>query len=410
MYTYVAFTDVVLGQIERDVARFTPERGGALLGPVGQPLVTEFLYDEQARTSGGTFSPSRWLEARVQEREAANPLVEFKGMLHSHPGAMSYPSHGDHEAYENSLESVPWLGRLIAPIVTVGPGPDGEHHIPLLSESGTVTGTVSVYIAEPTNRGPAGVIVTAASPSVIWVRRDLEELARRLGGITDEPFIIDAGGQAYLAGSVLCAGFDLLLLFEPTYPFTCPAILAARRPEARGPVSHEILGLLWTGEEAAAERPLPLLWDQAEPEETRLWEALIRPALMASPVPEEEPAVATAARVDSGSVAGRDDELGAETARGTAQSEDVPAAAPGPEREVAPPAVVRPRWHVRLARGAWRLLNPRAWGRHGRPAALPAGRHERRPVRPEVTPGTQEGTDSADGELATMETGGTNDE
>jgi proteasome lid subunit RPN8/RPN11 len=386
MYTYVAFTDFVLAQIEKDVARFAPERGGALLGPVGQPVVTEFLYDEHARTSGGTFSPSRWLEARVQEREAASPLIEFKGILHSHPGAMSYPSSGDHEAYENSLYSVPWLGRLIAPIVTVGKGLSDGHHIPLLSETGGETGTMSVYVAEPTNGGSAGVVVQAATPSVIWLRRDLGELARELGGIADDPFIIEADGQAYLAGPVLCEGFDLLLLFGPTYPFTAPVAVAARRPEATELVSHELLGVLWAGEEASAERGLPLLWDLAEPDETRLREALLRPALMASLVPQ----------AGSTGTSPEDSPRDAEIL--------VPA---GPV--AAPPAQVRAPWAVRMARRAWRRLSPRTW-RRPRWAVLPAGRHERSAASPAVTAGAPDSTDSPESELATMETGRTSDE
>ncbi len=142
MYRYVAFLDSVLEQIEEHIARFPPERGGALLGPVGQPLVTEFIFDPEARTSGMTFTPSRALADRVRARESADQQIELKGILHSHPGDMSRPSQGDHYAYQDSLEGAPWLGRLVAPIVTVGTRLRREHDVPLPS------GTMSVYIAE----------------------------------------------------------------------------------------------------------------------------------------------------------------------------------------------------------------------------------------------------------------------
>jgi hypothetical protein len=74
-----------------------------------------------------------------------------------------------------------------------------------------------------------------------------------------------------------------------------------------------------------------------------------------------------------------------------------------------PPAQVRAPRRVRMARRAWRVLNPRTW-RRPRWAALPAGRHERRAASPAATAGAPESTDSPEGELATMETGRTSDE
>ncbi len=268
MYRYVAFLDVVLEQIEEHIARFPPERGGALLGPVGQPLVTEFIFDPEARTSGMTFTPSRSLADRVRARESADQQIELKGMLHSHPGNMGRPSQGDHHAYEDSLEGAPWLGRLVAPIVTVGTRLRREHDVPLPS------GTMSVYIAERRHDSPAGVAVEPAEPHVLKISRDLRTLASALGGTAEPPFITNIEGQIYVAGVVGCEGFDLQVLVGPAYPFTPPVAIAARRPDAKGDLEERRLGLRWN-DDSPASQGLRLAWDLENPDETRLLAALL---------------------------------------------------------------------------------------------------------------------------------------
>jgi proteasome lid subunit RPN8/RPN11 len=268
MYRYVAFLDSVLDQIEEHIARFPPERGGALLGPVGQPLVTEFIFDPEAVTSGMTYTPSRWLADKVRARESADPQIEFKGILHSHPGDMSWPSKGDHHAYEDSLEGAPWLGRLVAPIVTVGTRLRREHEVPLPS------GTMSVYIAERRPDSPGGVAVEPAEPHVLKISQDLKSLAGALGGTAESPFITDIEGQTYVAGVVGCEGFDLQVLVGPAYPFTPPVVIAARRPEAKENLVEPRLGLHWNGNTPASQA-LRLAWDLEAPDETRLLAALL---------------------------------------------------------------------------------------------------------------------------------------
>jgi proteasome lid subunit RPN8/RPN11 len=268
MYRYVAFLDSVLDQIEEHIARFPPERGGALLGPVGQPLVTEFIFDPEAVTSGMTYTPSRWLADKVRARESADPQIEFKGILHSHPGDMSWPSKGDHHAYEDSLEGAPWLGRLVAPIVTVGTRLRRGHEVPLPS------GTMSVYIAERRPGSPGGVVVEPAEPHVLKVSRDLESLASALGGTAEPPFVTDIEGQTYVAGVVGCEGFDLQVLVGPAYPFTAPVVIAARRPEGKENLAEPRLGLHWNGDTPASQG-LRLAWDLETPDETRLLAALL---------------------------------------------------------------------------------------------------------------------------------------
>ncbi len=191
--------------------------------------------------------------------------VELKGILHSHLGNMSRPSKGDHVAYEDSLDGAPWLGRLVAPIVTIGTRFHRDHDVPLPS------GTMSVYIAERRPDTPAGVAVEPAEPHVLNVSRDLKSLASALAGTAEPPFVTDIEGQLYVAGVVGCDGFDLQLLIGPAYPFTPPVVIAARHPDARGDLAAPRLGLRWTddtpatraGLGRAARRP-PRPWCAAE--------------------------------------------------------------------------------------------------------------------------------------------------
>jgi Prokaryotic homologs of the JAB domain len=279
MYRYVAFIDDVLDQIEQQIARFPPERGGALLGPVGQPLVTEFVYDQGASTTAVTFTPSPWLADKVGSRESGDPEIELKGMLHSHPGNMGVPSLGDHHAYEDSLVGAPWLGRLVAPIVTVGASRARDPH-----EIALPSGKMSVYIAERRHDAARGVVVQPAAPHVIDVSRDLNTLARALGGTSEPPFTTDIDGQIYVAGVVGCDGFDLQVILGPAYPFTAPLVIAARRPGANGSrLSEPRLGLVWNDADSPAAQGLPVVWDLAVPDESRLVASVTRRAEQVAP-------------------------------------------------------------------------------------------------------------------------------
>jgi proteasome lid subunit RPN8/RPN11 len=323
MYRYVAFLDSVLEQIEEHIARFPPERGGALLGPVGQPLVTEFIFDPEARTSGMTFTPSRALADRVRARESADQQIELKGILHSHPGDMSRPSQGDHYAYEDSLEGAPWLGRLVAPIVTVGTRLRREHDVPLPS------GTMSVYIAERRPDARAGVAVEPAEPHVLRISRDLKSLASALGGTAEPPFITDIEGQTYVAGVVGCEGFDLQVLVGPAYPFTPPVVIAARRPEAKGDLAEPRLGLHWKGDSPASQG-LRLAWDLETPDETRLLAAL----LAAGQAPGAPPAALAALAAGQAALTAAQAALAAGQAALAAGQAALAAEQPEPEAEL----------------------------------------------------------------------------
>jgi len=113
------FTRAVLDRIQSDIAAHPPERGGALLGPIGQPVITDFLLDTQAHTTGASYLPSPQLTEQVQSLEVQQNL-EFKGVIHSHPGGLDRPSGPDEEGIAEGLRINPHIPYFVAPIITRG--------------------------------------------------------------------------------------------------------------------------------------------------------------------------------------------------------------------------------------------------------------------------------------------------
>src|SRR6266508_1224600 len=89
--------DWVLRDIEVEIGRHPPERGGALLGPLHRPLISRFLPDPEAASTPFSYSPSSSLDRRVKQVEAGDGL-ELKGIVHSHPRSVDRPS--DQDAHE----------------------------------------------------------------------------------------------------------------------------------------------------------------------------------------------------------------------------------------------------------------------------------------------------------------------
>lgn len=111
------FTRAVLDRIQTDIAAHPPERGGALLGPIGEPVITDFLLDTHAQTTGASYLPSPQLTEQVQSLEIQHNL-EFKGVIHSHPGGFDRPSGPDEEGIAEGLQLNPHIPFFVAPIIT----------------------------------------------------------------------------------------------------------------------------------------------------------------------------------------------------------------------------------------------------------------------------------------------------
>jgi len=265
MHRHVVFTDTALDQIERSVAAHPPERGGALLGPLGEPIVSEFVYDDLAETGSTFYEASRQLNDRVRATEASNPALELKGILHSHPSSLSRPSQGDLVAFADSLRRTPWLGRFIVPIVTSGTAHD-DHEFALPS------GRLSCFVVEMHGDLPH---VEPAQIHRLPIDQHTAQLATDLGARHGEPVVVNLDGQRMLANSVTFKeGGSLQILFPSIYPFAAPTILLSGTPD-QFPTSLEC----FAGADAQTVRALPIQWDLAVPEASRLRAAIPAPAV-----------------------------------------------------------------------------------------------------------------------------------
>jgi proteasome lid subunit RPN8/RPN11 len=100
------FTDYLINEIAAEITAFPPERGAALLGPPATPLISRFLPNEQAKATGASYIPSTDLVVRVAETERTEGL-QFKGVIHSHPGSFDRPSRPDRHAFRHGLDLNP---------------------------------------------------------------------------------------------------------------------------------------------------------------------------------------------------------------------------------------------------------------------------------------------------------------
>jgi proteasome lid subunit RPN8/RPN11 len=266
----VAFHDTALGEINGFIAAHPPERGGALMGPVGQPVVSQFLADPDATVTGMTYTPSERLRRLVAHTERTNANLELKGIIHSHPDGIDHPSHGDHRAYADSLRKAPWLGKFVCPIITrhVRADAGDEHRVRLRS------GVMSVYVAEA--RVGGAVQVEPASPRVIPIRRDLALLADRLRATVESTGEHTAvAGTLYAAASLSDESTDVTALFPQSYPTAPPIILLTRRERAGNSMLGRLARELANGQDPGTVA-LPLSWSLNVDERERLADALDR--------------------------------------------------------------------------------------------------------------------------------------
>jgi proteasome lid subunit RPN8/RPN11 len=261
----VAFHDSVLAHVNDFIAAHPPERGGALVGPVGQPVVSAFLPDPHASATGVTYTPSPELRHVVAQTERDTPTLELKGIIHSHPGRYDHPSGGDHRAFADTLRNAPWLGRGIFPIVTTQIQGDGgdEHRLRLDA------GIMSVFVAEARTGGI--VQVEPARPRTIYFQRDVAVLARQLGASLESAGAhIDVDGALYAGATLRDQTTEVTALFPALYPTAPPLLLLTRHAQARGTSPLSELTASIAGDSGERTVALPLAWSLNVDEKDRL--------------------------------------------------------------------------------------------------------------------------------------------
>jgi molybdopterin/thiamine biosynthesis adenylyltransferase len=239
--------DWVLRDVDAEVGGHPPERGGALLGPRGRPLVTRFVPDPDAAATAASWAPSRALDARVKALERDTGL-ELKGLLHSHRLGLEGPSERDALELAEGLRRNPHLALYLGPIASAAPYERGAgaHVLPLRS------GTISFHAARRTRDGGAEILPLAVR--LVPLLRDLERAAGELGGASAGVSLPEGDGAALVGRVRLADGVELTLLVGEAYPELPPLVR------------------LVTGGEPP--EPLHVAWDLAAPEEERLVRAL----------------------------------------------------------------------------------------------------------------------------------------
>ena len=112
----MVLTDLVHAEIRAHIAAHPPERGGALYGPRGYPLVTHFEFDAAGATTAVSYVPSTQLIGNVPRVERETRL-QFKGIVHSHPAGLTRPSGGDERTVGSFFRMNPHFSAMALPIV-----------------------------------------------------------------------------------------------------------------------------------------------------------------------------------------------------------------------------------------------------------------------------------------------------
>ncbi len=217
----ITILDSAVANIAEMVGQHRPERGGALLGPPGQPLVTDFLYDPDGHVTGASYNISNSLRRRIRDLELSTSALQLKGILHSHPGFLDRPSNQDHNAFADMLVRNPTMGSFIAPIVTQSELRDSGHELAL----GHTGAKLSMFLALPLP-GRQGVAVNPTGVRVLKLHDPMTAVAARLGASTPErPQLRLFGGDLLLTSSfVLPDGSDLIVVM-PMSAMVAPTVL-----------------------------------------------------------------------------------------------------------------------------------------------------------------------------------------
>ena len=213
--------DTVLDQVSLTVGSHPVETGGALLGDYTSGVITRFLFDEDAETTAVSYIPSRRLNDRVNIAEAEGRL-QFKGVLHSHPGNFDSPSGPDANSFLEGLKENPELSRYLAPIVTFKEGDARDNKMALPGG-----GWISFYVAM--REGRNDVRIERTMPDIIHFGRDCRVITNCLG-LPDPVFVDGDNGDhsTVTARIALNEDLELMLTADGSYPEKAPLAILHR--------------------------------------------------------------------------------------------------------------------------------------------------------------------------------------
>lgn len=213
-----AIFDSVFDTICSTIGSRPAETGGALLGSYENSLVVDFVYDVEGAVTGASYVPSVNLTHVVQRNELDRNL-QFKGVVHSHPGTYDTPSGPDEESFFAGLQANLELGRYLAPIITLQEGRSAPNKLKL--GEGV---WASFYVAIRSQS--KGVRVAPCMPKIIWFARDVRRLASDLQLPHPEFFPTDSNWMYSVSSQIkLSNDSSLVLAASGAYPETPPLAL-----------------------------------------------------------------------------------------------------------------------------------------------------------------------------------------
>jgi len=261
--------DEVLHAIAAVLTSHAPERGGLLFGPRGQKLITLFVADNESEHHYATYTPSTAICKRGPEIEHEYGL-EYKGVIHSHPGSMDHPSGPDITNARKALGINSHLPYFMMPIVTLGAFEKSDLRPHELLLPG---GKLSHYIV-PQAAPASGHQLSEERISALTLWGDLRKFAARLPGRPKvaRSSMLDIEGVSAAAYLLDSTDGIWMIAAAAGYPFTPPLVI----PPAGGPTA------------------VPLAWDLHVPADQR-FHAAFAPFMattvetVVDPTPENEP-------------------------------------------------------------------------------------------------------------------------
>jgi proteasome lid subunit RPN8/RPN11 len=229
------FTDSVIATLGNVIASREPEVGGALLGVPHSNVVTAFIADPEAQTTGVSYRPSPRLVQEVRAAELRDGL-EFRGVVHSHPGGMNFPSSQDVNAFSVGLALNPHLAAFVAPIITVDrPAEEADESQLSLAPRGRMT----CYVARRRSEAGGGPLHYEARESLTLrkepvglmpIDADVQGLVQGLARedcrvLRHSEGYQGVNGSLFISRTLRCEQFELYLLFSPHYPLLPPIVM-----------------------------------------------------------------------------------------------------------------------------------------------------------------------------------------
>jgi proteasome lid subunit RPN8/RPN11 len=116
-------TTSAFNTIVKTLGSITAEQGGIGVGKDG--IVTDFIHDVHARTTGGTYELNTpYLNPKLKEFDKQNK--ELLAIIHSHPNGYSKLSPQDRKYFKSQFKNFPDLEKLYTSIIFSAK--DGEFH------------------------------------------------------------------------------------------------------------------------------------------------------------------------------------------------------------------------------------------------------------------------------------------